>query len=61
MDDEPKNEEDDKYIEPSSEENGRIKSKISEGIIEKNVRNIISAKTISPKVIKEVLFTIDNH
>ena len=34
LDDEHKNEEDDEYIEPPSEENYRIKSKISEGITE---------------------------
>ena len=61
MDDEHKNEEFDEYIEPPSEENDIFTSKISEGIIEEYFRNIISSKNISPKVIKAVLFTIDNH
>ena len=61
LDYEHKNEEYDKYIEPPSGENYRIKSKISEGITEKDVRKILSANKNSLKVIKVVLFTIDNH
>ena len=61
MDDEHKSEEDDEYIEPTCEENDKIKSKISKGIIEEDVRDSISVKKSSPKVIKAVLFTIKNH
>ena len=56
-----KNEEDDKYIEPPSEENDIIKSKISEGITEEDVTISLSAKNNSRKVIQAVMFTIDNH
>ena len=56
-----RNEEDEEYIETPPEENDSIKSKISEGITEKDVRKILSANKNSLKVIKVVLFTIDNH
>ena len=61
LDDEHKYEEDDEYIETPSEESNIITSKISEGIIEKDVRNSLSSKNVSLKVIKAVMFTIDNH
>ena len=61
MDDKNVNEEDDKYIETPSEENYIIKLNISEGILEEDVRNSLSAKTFSRKVIKVVMFTIENH
>ena len=49
LDDENKKEEDDEYIEPPSEENYIIKSKISEGIIEEYVINSLSAKKTHAK------------
>ena len=44
MDYEHKNEEDDKYIVPPSEENDTIKSKISEGITEEDIIIILLTK-----------------
>ena len=61
LDNEHKNEEDNKYIEPPSEENDRIQSKISEGIIKKDVINSLLAKISPCRLIKAVLFTIENH
>ena len=61
MGDKHKNEEDEEYIETPPEENDIIKSKISEGITEEDVRISLSAKFFSRKVIKAVLFTIDNR
>ena len=56
IDDEQKNEEDDEYIDPPSEKNDIIKSKLEE-----YVRNSLLAKKIPLKLIKAVIFTIDNH
>ena len=39
-----KNEKDDEYIDPPSEEKYRIKSEIIEGISEEDTRNSLSAK-----------------
>ena len=51
----------DNNIELPYEENDGTKSKISEGITEKNVRISFSAKKSSRKISKAVLFTIDNN
>ena len=56
IDDEHKNEEDDDYIDPSSKNKDIIESKLQE-----EIRNRLLSKMFSFKVIKVVMFDIDNH
>ena len=56
FDEEHKNEEDDYYIDPPSLKKDRIESKLQE-----EIRNGLLSKTIPFKVIKVVMFHIDNH
>ena len=59
--DENKNEEYEEYIETKPEENDSIKSKISEGITEKDVIISLLAKKKPIKVIKSIILSIDTY
>ena len=56
LDEERKNEEDEKYIDPPSIKKDKIDSQSHE-----EIRNKILLKNISLKVINLVMFDIDNH
>ena len=58
---EHRNEEDEEYSETTPEVNHSIKSKISEGITEKDVIISLLAKKFSLRVLKSVILSIDTY